>query len=102
MLRHLLANAIVVFQDEGDVNTNPKIGSMWMPRGQLPQGETPGTNRKCYQVGSRNWRMGELSLTEGSTRNVDVFLAHLDYLHAALSAISRHAGDLCQWLVSSV
>jgi len=37
-LRQLLAslptNEIAVFQDEVDINTNPKIGAMWMHRGQ--------------------------------------------------------------------
>src|SRR5919204_1294335 len=46
VLRHLPANEIAVFQDEVDVNTNPKIGSMWMLRGQQAQVETPGTNTK--------------------------------------------------------
>src|SRR5213592_1594342 len=34
LLATLPANEIAVFQDEVDINTNPKIGAMWMRRGQ--------------------------------------------------------------------
>jgi putative transposase len=80
VLRHLPADEIAVFQDEVDVNTNPKIGSMWMRRGQQAEVVTPGTNTKRYLAGSLNWRTGELVLTEGARRNADLFLAHLDDL----------------------
>lgn len=80
LLRHLSKSEVAVFQDEADVNTNPKIGSMWMPRGQQAEVVTPGTNTKRYLAGSLNWRTGELILTEGCKRNADLFLAHLDEL----------------------
>jgi putative transposase len=83
LLRHLPANELAVFQDEVDVNTNPKIGSMWMRRGQQAEVVTPGTNTKRYLAGSLHWRTGELILTEsapGQGRNADLFLAHLDEL----------------------
>jgi transposase len=80
LLEHLPDNEIAVFQDEVDVNTNPKIGSMWMRRGQQAEVVTPGTNTKRYLAGSLNWRTGELILTPGKRRNADLFLAHLDEL----------------------
>lgn len=80
LLRDLPRQEIAVFQDEVDINTNPKIGSMWMRRGQQAHVETPGTNTKRYLAGSLNWRTGELILTEGDRRNADLFLAHLDEL----------------------
>lgn len=80
LLRHLPANETAVFQDEVDINTNPKIGSMWMLRGQQATVVTPGTNSKRYLAGSMNWRTGEIVLTEGGKRNADLFLAHLDDL----------------------
>jgi putative transposase len=49
-LRALLAglpdDETAVFQDEVDINTNPKIGSMWMVRGEQAEVETPGNNEK--------------------------------------------------------
>jgi putative transposase len=81
LLRQLPAQELAVFQDEVDVNTNPKIGAMWMRRGQQAVVVTPGTNVKRYLAGSLNWRTGELILSEpGTRRNADLFLAHLDEL----------------------
>ena len=84
-LRQLLANLptdeIAVFQDEVDVNTNPKIGAMWMRRGQQAKVVTPGTNEKRYLAGSLNWRTGALILTQGlpkEGRTTALFLRHLD------------------------
>lgn len=106
LLRHLPADEIAVFQDEVDINTNPKIGSMWMLRGQQAEVETPGTNTKRYLAGSLNWRTGELNLTEGTKRNADLFLAHLDELrrryrcyrviHVICDNGSFHKPDRCR------
>jgi putative transposase len=85
LLRHLPPHEIAVFQDEVDVNTNPKIGTMWTKRGQQAEVVTPGTNTKRYLAGSLNWRTGELILSEpGTKRNADLFLAHLDELRRRL------------------
>ena len=106
LLRQLPANEIAVFQDEVDVNTNPKIGSMWMRRGQQAQVETPGNNTKRYLAGSLNWRTGELIPTEGTKRNAELFLAHLDELrrryrcyrviHVICDNASFHRPDRCR------
>ena len=87
LLRHLPPDEIAVFQDEVDVNTNPKIGSMWMRRGQQAEVETPGNNRKRYLAGSLNWRTGNLIVTEGfkgEGRNSALFVRHLDDLRRRL------------------
>ena len=90
-LRRLLAelpdDETAVFQDKVDVNTNPKIGSMWMPKGQQTEVETPGDNQKRYLAGSIHWRSGQVFLTAGKPkqgRNEVLFLAHLDDLHSRL------------------
>jgi putative transposase len=87
LLRELPAGEVAVFQDEVDINTNPKIGAMWMRRGQQAEVVTPGSNVKRYLSGSLNWRTGELILTEGKPgqgRNTDLFLTHLDDLRYRL------------------
>ena len=68
---------IAVFQDEVDINTNPKIGPMWMMRGRQAQVSTPGVNHKRYLAGSLNWRTGMLIATEGPRRNAELFVEHL-------------------------
>jgi transposase len=89
-LRHLPANEVAVFEDEVDINTNPKIGSMWMRRGQQAEVVTPGTNCKRYLAGSMNWRTGEVTLSApGTRRNADLFLAHLDDLRRRFRCYRR-------------
>ena len=87
LLATLPANEIAVFQDEVDVNTNPKIGAMWMQRGQQAKVVTPGTNERRYLAGSLNWRTGALLLTQGlpkEGRTTALFLRHLDDLRRHL------------------
>lgn len=87
LLKNLPNDEVAVFQDEVDVNTNPKIGSMWMWKGQQAEVETPGTNEKRYLAGSLNWRTGDLILTEGDKgqgRNSALFIRHLEDLRTRL------------------
>jgi putative transposase len=90
-LRGLLArlpdDETAVFQDEVDLNTNPKIGAMGMVKGQQAEVETPGNNEKRYLSGSIPWRTGQVFLTPGRPkqgRNTALFLAHLDELRGRL------------------
>lgn len=84
LLRELPADEVAVFQDEVDINLNPKIGSMWMRRGQQAEVETPGDNDKRYLAGSINWRTGTLWTTEGKHRDGKLFVRHLDELRRRL------------------
>ena len=90
-LRTILAglpdDETAVFQDEVDINTNPKIGSMWMTKGQQATVATPGNNEKRYLSGSIHWRTGQVFITEGRPeqgRDTALFLAHLDDLRSRL------------------
>jgi transposase len=76
-----------VFMDEVDVNLNPKIGPMWMRRGQQATVETPGDNEKRYVAGSQHWRTGAVILTPGECgqgRNAALFVRHLEDLRHRL------------------
>lgn len=84
LLSDLPADEAAVFEDEVDVNLNPKIGSMWMRRGQQAEVETPGDNEKRYLAGSMNWRTGTLLTTEGSKRDGKLFVCHLEDLRHRL------------------
>jgi transposase len=85
MLSTLPDDETAVFQDEVDINTNPKIGSMWMRRGQQAEVVTPGTNVKRYLAGSLNWRTGKLLVSSpGTQRNAELFVRHLDDLRRRL------------------
>lgn len=80
LLRDLPTDEAAVFQDEVDLNLNPDIGCMWMQRGEQAEVVTPGTNVKRYLAGSMSWRSGELVVTQGTRRNAELFVRHLDDL----------------------
>jgi putative transposase len=95
-LRKLLAelpdNETAVFQDEVDINTNPKIGSMWMAKGHQATVSTPGNNEKRYLSGSIHWRTGQVFITEGRPkqgRDTALFLTHLDDLRSRLRRYTK-------------
>lgn len=90
LLHSMPANEVAVFQDEVDINLNPKIGSQWMVRGLQAEVETPGNNRKLYLSGSLVWRTGTLLVSEPQAgRNSTLFLTHLDDLRRRLRSYSR-------------
>jgi putative transposase len=92
-LRGLLLNLpddeTVVWQDEVDISLNPKIGCMWMRKGQQAEVITPGDNEKCYLAGSLHWRTGELIRTEGPRRDGALFTRHLDDLRCRLKGYRK-------------
>ena len=86
LLKDLPADETAVFMDEVDVNLNPKVGCMWMKRGEQAAVETPGNNEKRYLAGSIHWRTGRVLLTEGKPRegrSAALFCRHLDDLRRA-------------------
>ena len=89
LLRDLPANETVVFEDEVDVNLNPKIGCMWMTRGQQADVVTPGDNAKCYLAGSLSWRTGALIVTRGPKRDGALFVRHLHDLRRRLRRYTK-------------
>jgi transposase len=84
LLLNLPSDETVVFQDEVDVALNPKIGSMWMVKGQQASVQTPGDNAKAYLAGSLHWRTGSLIATRGDKRDGALFVAHLHELRRRL------------------
>jgi transposase len=66
LLHGLPADETAVLMDEVEVHTNPKVGCMWMRRGQQATVQTPGDNEKRVLAGSLHWRTGWLVETWGS------------------------------------
>jgi putative transposase len=90
-LRKLVAtlpeDETLVWQDGVEIHTNPKIGRMWMLKGQQASITTPGTNRKRHLSGSIHWRTGQVFLTEAvpkQGRNGKLVIKHLDELRRKL------------------
>ena len=84
LLLHLPEDETVVFEDEVDINLNPKIGCMWMRKGHQAEVVTPGDNKKCYLAGSLHWRTGALLTTAGPKRDGQLFVRHLHDLRRRL------------------
>jgi transposase len=84
LLRQLPEDETAVFQDEVDISLNPKIGCMWMRRGQQADVVTPGDNAKRYLAGSLHWRTGVLIQTVGAKRDGALFVRHLHELRRRL------------------
>jgi putative transposase len=90
LLESLPDEETALFQDEVDVNLNPKIGSAWMPRGEQAEVQTPGNNEKCHVSGSLHWRTGRLFVSSPSKRrNSQQFVEHLDDLRRSLRGYSK-------------
>ena len=86
LLRNLPDDETAVFMDEVEVHTNPKIGCMWMRRGEQATVDTPGDNQKRVLAGSLHWRTGRLIETWGAEkegRTAGLFCRHLDDLRRA-------------------
>ena len=85
LLKRLRQDETALFEDEVDVNLNPKIGACWMPRGQQAEVVTPGNNVKRHLAGSLIWRTGTLIVSSpGAQRNAKLFVEHLDDLRRRL------------------
>jgi len=80
LLAELPEDEVALFQDEAEVCTNPKVGAMWMPKGEQALLLTPGTNRKRHLAGSLAWGSCLLVTTWAERRDGAAFLAHLDQL----------------------
>jgi len=89
LLLGLPEDETVVFQDEVDVELNPKIGCMWMRLGRQAEVVTPGDNEKCYLAGSLHWRTGVLFETVGPRRDGALFVRHLDEVRRRLRRYKR-------------
>jgi len=90
LLSTLPENETALFQDEVDVNLNPKIGCCWMRRGQQAEVLTPGNNEKRHVAGSLHWRTGTLLVSQpAQRRNTELFLQHLDDLRQRLRSYTK-------------
>ncbi|EMW4244899.1 IS630 family transposase [Salmonella enterica] len=70
----------VFYQDEVDIDLNPKIGANWMPKGQQKRIATPGQNQKHYLAGALHSGTGRVHYVSGSSKSSDLFISLLETL----------------------
>jgi putative transposase len=74
----LPSDQVVVYQDEVQIDLNPKIGSQWMLRGCQAEVVTPGDNERRHLAVSMLAGSGRLIVSRPTKRrNSEQFIAHL-------------------------
>src|SRR5262249_36728337 len=65
---------VVLYADEVDIHLNPKVGRDWCLPGQRRVVVTPGNNQKKYLAGALNYRTGQLTWVEGTSKASALFI----------------------------
>jgi transposase len=77
LLARLPPEEVAVWEDEADIDLNPKIGYDWMLRGCQKEVVTPGQNVKRYVAGALEARTGRLIWVFGRRKDSRFFTALL-------------------------
>ncbi|MGB2821352.1 MAG: IS630 family transposase [Phycisphaerae bacterium] len=77
LIASLPADEVAVWEDEVDIDLNPKIGPDWMLPGTQRRVVTPGQNRKAYLAGAMDATTDRLIWVKGDRKNSDLFIALL-------------------------
>ncbi len=70
----------VFYEDEVDIDLNPKLGADWMFRAQQKRVVTPGQNAKHYLAGVLHAGNGRVLYVSGIKKNSSLFIAMLEKL----------------------
>jgi len=70
----------VFYEDEVDIDLNPKIGADWMPKGQQKRVVTPGNNRKHYLAGALHTMTGKVLYVDSNSKASSLFILMLEKL----------------------
>jgi transposase len=109
LIESLPADQVAVWEDEADIDLNPKIGSDWMLPGTQRQVMTPGKNVKRYFAACLDAQTGRLTWVKSTKKNSLLFIEMLKRLlktyagkkviHVILDNFCIHASRQTQrWL----
>ena len=70
----------VFYQDEADIDLNPRVGYCYVRKGTQPKIETPGKNQKWYLAGALNVRTGKVIVTDSATKASSLYIKLLEKL----------------------
>lgn len=73
---------LVFYEDEVDIDLNPKMGADWCLKGQQKRVVTPGQNQKHYLAGCLHAGTGKVHYVSGDKKNSDLFINMLNKLRA--------------------
>jgi len=80
LIDSLPPNQVALWEDEADIDLNPKIGSDWTLPGMQRQVMTPGKNVKCYFAAAMDAANGRLRWVKAKKKNSGLFIALLEKL----------------------
>lgn len=72
----------VFYEDEVDIDLNPKIGADWQKKGQQKRIPTPGKNEKHYLAGALHAGTGRVDYVSGTRKNSGLFIDMLCQLRS--------------------
>ena len=109
LIARLTPKQVVVWEDEADIDLNPRIGPDWMPRGTQRTVMTPGKNKKAYIAGAMDAITGKLVWTWADKKCTGLFISLLkqllktyadkEQIHVILDNYSIHSSRrLKAWL----
>lgn len=109
LIARLTPKQVVVWEDEADIDLNPRIGPDWMHRGTQRTVMTPGKNKKMYIAGAMEEVTGKLVWTWAKKKCTGLFISLLKQLlksyadkeriHVILDNYSIHSSKrLKAWL----
>jgi transposase len=109
LIESLPPDQVAVWEDEADIDLNPKIGSDWMLPGMQRQVMTPGKNVKRYFAAAMDAASGRLAWVKSNRKNSSLFIALLEKLlklyagktmiHVILDNFAIHSSrQTQQWL----
>lgn len=85
LIKNLPPDQVVVWEDEADIDLNPRIGSDWMLPGTQRVVMTPGKNVKRYLAGAMDAVSGQVTWISGLRKDSGLFIELLNKL------LRRHA-----------
>lgn len=80
LIDKLPTDEAALWEDEVDLDLNPRIGPDWMLPGEQRRLVTPGKNVKRYLAGAMDAVTGRLHWVKGTRKNTDLFIALLKKL----------------------
>jgi transposase len=75
LIESLPDDEVVLYEDEVDIDLNPKTGPDWMLPGVQKSVPTPGKNVKRYIAGALDARTGDIHYVEGERKRSALFVA---------------------------
>lgn len=72
----------VFYEDEVDIDLNPKIGADWQKKGQQKRIPTPGQNQKHYLAGVLHAGTGRVDYVSGTSKDSGLFIRMLSQLRS--------------------